>query len=277
MTPRRVFSALWSILPLVISLVAVGAILIPIFLESTPWPVEARNHLEDQGVAESGAQNLVSAVYLGYRAFDTLGETIVLLVAVSGTIGIIARAKGALAKGFDREDKGSPVPAVALAAGTTSLSAPPPRLRRAKTRTDLLEVVTGKLGPVVLVFGFYVMLYGHLSPGGGFQGGVVIASGIVFLALGGKEGASTRLTEAGVLARLEAMAFFFLVLAAFLGMFMGSGFFTNFLAGVGLPSVGFIILLNIIIGLKVGAGIGFMGIAMLSRVEGAKGEEVNHD
>jgi len=42
-----------------------------------------------QGVKETGAINLVSSIYLSYRAFDTLGETIILLLAVSGIIVIL--------------------------------------------------------------------------------------------------------------------------------------------------------------------------------------------
>ena len=52
-----------------------------------------------------------------------------------------------------------------------------------RLRTHLLEVVTGKIGPVVLLFGFYVMGQGHISPGGGFQGGTIIASGIMLFIL----------------------------------------------------------------------------------------------
>ncbi len=38
----------------------------------------------DNAVQETGASNLVSAIYLGYRAYDTLGEALVLLLAVTG-------------------------------------------------------------------------------------------------------------------------------------------------------------------------------------------------
>lgn len=228
----------------------VAAVLIPVFLSSVPWPLLARDYLQANGVAESGAANLVSAIYLGYRAFDTLGETIVLLVAISGTIAIIAHGGAVLAQGYG-------LPA--------SAAAEPARHLPHTTRTELLEVVTGKLGPVVLVFGVYVMMYGHLSPGGGFQGGVVIASGIVFLALGSRVGASNSLTSPENLARIESAAFALLLLAASSGIISGSGFFGNPLAGVGLTPVAFIITLNAIIGLKVGAGIGFMCIAMLGR------------
>lgn len=240
-----------SFLQTFLGLGAVLAVVIPVFLSDFPWPTAARDYLEAHGVADSGARNLVSAIYLGYRAFDTLGETIVLLVAVSGTIGIIAQSGVSLARGFGEE---------ALDRRTAS-----PRLRH--RRTELIDVVTGKLGPIVLIFGLYVMLFGHLSPGGGFQGGVVVASGIVFIALGSKNDDSTRLQEAGVLARIEAAGFLALILAALAGMVTGSGFFGNPLAGMGASPVSYIVILNAVIGLKVGAGIGFMCVAMMGRVD----------
>lgn len=49
-----------------------------------PAPHIPAQHYVNYGKKETGAVNLVSAIYLGYRAFDTLGETIVLLLVVSG-------------------------------------------------------------------------------------------------------------------------------------------------------------------------------------------------
>jgi multicomponent Na+:H+ antiporter subunit B len=43
----------------------------------------------ERGVSETGAPNLVSAIYLGWRAYDTLGETIVLLLAVTGALYLL--------------------------------------------------------------------------------------------------------------------------------------------------------------------------------------------
>ena len=132
----------------------------PVIKEDRAWPDSIRSYLESDGFADSGASNLVSAIYLGYRAYDTLGETIVLLVAVSGAIAMIAASNGMLARGYTE------------ASQRPGLSSPgeQPRVTR-KNRTELLDVVTSKLGPIVLIFGLYVMLFGHVSPGGGFQGG----------------------------------------------------------------------------------------------------------
>jgi len=57
----------------------------------TGGPVSLRDYLLLKGYQETGAVNLVSAVYLGYRAFDTFGETIVLLCGVTGSIYFLSR------------------------------------------------------------------------------------------------------------------------------------------------------------------------------------------
>ncbi len=250
--PSRIKHVFPAVLSAVVVLGATAFTLMPLVQLDLSWPSVLRDRLEQSGVQESGARNLVSAIYLGYRAFDTLGETIVLLVAISGTIGMIAGAGGSLARGYAD---------VALGGG----GLPPERSKG--QRTELIDVVTGKLGPVVLIFGLYVMMFGHMSPGGGFQGGVVVASGIVFLALGSKSGGRSRITEPGNLARIEALGFLLLVTASLVGSFTGDGYFGNPLEKAGVSPVVYIIVLNALIGLKVGAGIGFMCVAMLGESE----------
>ncbi|QEN08919.1 hypothetical protein EXM22_13295 [Oceanispirochaeta crateris] len=231
----------------ILILCSVVLVLVPVFLSTHPWPTLARDFLENNGFNNTGAQNQVSAIYLGYRAYDTLGETIVLLLAVSGTIGIISKSGISLARGY-----GETMSEFSESKSTL-------------LRTDLIDVVTGKLGPIVLLFGLYVMLFGHISPGGGFQGGVVIASGIVFMALGSKSGASTRLEEAKVLAKIESVCFLLLILTSLAGIPMGMGYFSNPMRVDPSFQVIYIIILNSIIGLKVGAGIGYMCVAMLGK------------
>ena len=239
---------------LIIALAAVCAVLLPVFLNNSPWPTALRDYLEIMGIPDTGAINIVSSIYLGYRAYDTLGETIVLLVAVSGTIGMIAYTGKNLAPGYGNE-----------IAGQVGLPQKKHVFRR--RRTVLMEVVTGKLGPVVLVFGLYVMLFGHMSPGGGFQGGVVIASGIIFISLGARGGDNNVLSRRDVLSKIEAAAYLSLVLSSGLGVLAGIGFFANPFKGNPVPPLGFIVMLNTMIGLKVGAGIAYMSVAMMGDVE----------
>lgn len=60
---------------------------------SGPHPGETplRTVIVENGVEDTGAVNLVTAIYLGYRAYDTLGETIVLMMAVSGVVVLVGR------------------------------------------------------------------------------------------------------------------------------------------------------------------------------------------
>ncbi len=73
-------------------LVPVAALLvIALSFEGAPTPLA--DYVIANGEAETGAVNLVTSIYLGYRAFDTFGETIVLLLAVSG-VALLVRKKG---------------------------------------------------------------------------------------------------------------------------------------------------------------------------------------
>ena len=51
------------------------------------------DYFVERGAEETGALNLVTAIYLGYRAYDTLGETVVLLLAVSGVMVFVEKKR----------------------------------------------------------------------------------------------------------------------------------------------------------------------------------------
>jgi multicomponent Na+:H+ antiporter subunit B len=223
-----------------------AAALAPIVFSNHPWPTAARDALDAQGYGETGAENLVSALYLGYRAYDTIGETVVLLAALAGAMAIISAKQ-------DTEPPAETQPR-----------------RGAATRTELLDAVSGKLAPIVLLFGAYVMLNGHLSPGGGFQGGVILASGIAFIAIGRREGGlgaiapRRRAFDPATLGAVEAVAFAVLIALAVAGAFGGGGITGNPIGSDGsLPRVTYIVGMNIAIGLKVGSGIALLCILLL--------------
>lgn len=228
----------------IFSVLLVGAVVSVVIISDHSWPDQGRDYLYANAISETVALNTVSSIYLGYRAMDTLGEALVLLVAVTGTMSILINL------GKEKVDEEA-----------VSFSLVPEKRPKSSLRTHLLEVVASKLGPIVLLFGFYVMLYGHISPGGGFQGGIIVASAIVFLALGTET--KSRLTNTTVLSRIETIAFLALILTSISGVFFESGFFSNPIKPGTSLSVNFIILLNIIIGLKVGTSIATMCIAMM--------------
>mgnify|MGYP006301172263 CR=1 FL=1 len=132
-------------------------------------------------------------------------------------------------------------------------------------KTSILDLVSRKLAPFMFLFGFYLLSYGHLSPGGGFQGGVVIASGVILLAMSSGVRKVEALFPMTALSLLETVTYFLLLATGIAGMVVGVGFLGS-LSGAGaalaVPRVGFILLLNVLIGLKVGAGISIICIRL---------------
>jgi len=127
-----------------------------------------------------------------------------------------------------------------------------------KGMTVIVKTITKFISPPVILFGIYMVFHGHLTPGGGFPGGVIIASAFVLLTLAfGKEVISQKLkkTTASLMESAGALIFLSLALG---GMVAGGWFFTNFLPKgepLRIISAGFIPLANIAIGMKVSGGI----------------------
>jgi multicomponent Na+:H+ antiporter subunit B len=123
--------------------------------------------------------------------------------------------------------------------------------------TLIVKVITRLTVGLIFLFGVYIVLHGHISPGGGFAGGVIIALSFIHLILAyGGDFAFKKLdmVRAHFLENLGAIIF---IGIAALGTVFGY-FFLNFL-GKGEPfsivSAGIIPLCNIAISLKVGAGL----------------------
>ena len=123
--------------------------------------------------------------------------------------------------------------------------------------TLIVKCVTRLTVGIIFLFGVYIVLHGHISPGGGFAGGIIIALSFIHLVLAyGAKFALKKLdtTKALLLENIGAISFLGIAL---IGMIFGY-FFLNFL-GSGKPfnllSAGIIPLCNVAISLKVGAGL----------------------
>jgi len=134
----------------------------------------------------------------------------------------------------------------------------------------IVRTITRCVYGMILLFGFYVIMHGHLTPGGGFQGGAVVASAFALLlvALGaaGVKGHLNRhilqtLEEIGALAFL-ALGFLGIGTAFFYNLFAGTGGFFGAPAGQ-LLSAGTLPLMNWAVGLKVMTGIACIVIVMM--------------
>jgi len=133
----------------------------------------------------------------------------------------------------------------------------------------IVKNITRVVAGFIIIFGTYIVLYGHVTPGGGFTGGVILAAGLALVVLAfGKEFARNVLTHESAKVA-DSMGALLFLLVAVLG-FAGGVFFTNVLppGTVGnLVSAGTIPIANVGIGVKVGAGLFgvFVALAVFRR------------
>ncbi len=184
---------------------------------------EIGRHFIAQGVAENRGANIVTSVIVNYRGLDTLGEVSVLFLSVTGASFVLRRRDG------------------------IALSSPEPASELVATAARLL------FGPIVL-FGAYIFVHGHLTPGGGFQGGAIVASAVLLLLLADRDRAMAH----GLLGWIESLSGFVYVIVGLIGLAAAGSFLANkgFLPlGVWntLFSAGLIPVIYILVGLKVGS------------------------
>ncbi|HHM02788.1 MAG TPA: DUF2105 domain-containing protein [Caldithrix abyssi] len=177
-----------------------------------------------RGAADLGAMNLVTAIVVTYRGLDTLGEVTVLFLAASGVAVLLRRTEG------EQQESAAPK----------------------RAASEIVTTGASLLSPFIVMFGAYIFLNGHLSPGGGFQGGAVIASAVLLLFLAHPD---YKLRH-NVLNIIESFSGFTYVLVGLLGLFLAGGFLDNRFLPLGtygtILSAGAIPLIYTLIGLKVG-------------------------
>ncbi len=198
---------------------------------------QTANYYAVNTAKDIGSANIVTAIVVTYRGLDTLGEVTVLFLA-STIVGLVL----ALGK------KQHQLPRALVPVG------------------ELLTTGTRFLAPLITLLGAYVFVNGHLTPGGGFQGGAIIASGALLLLLADP----LKHFSHGLIATLESLAGVAYVGIGILGLVLAGGFLDNRLLPIGtlgeLFSAGAIPLIYSLIGLKVGAELSSM-LANLSETE----------
>ena len=144
----------------------------------------------------------------------------------------------------------------------------------------IVQTVARWLKGPILLFGIYIVFYGHLTPGGGFGGGVIIACAFMMVTLAAGEAVGLGLFSKGASSRLDAVGLLAFLVIAWLGTWLGSYFFQNFIdtpqdAWFTLISGGAMPLSNIALGLKVSSALFlvFTVLAALKVIEQAIGGE----
>ena len=124
-----------------------------------------------------------------------------------------------------------------------------------------------KFLPFALVFGIYVILFGTISPGGGFQGGVIAASACLLLYLGYGYNTTVKAISMEVLRVNESVGAVLYVVLGVIGVAFTANFCANILANLGqagdLISAGTITFMSYSVGYKVMTGVGFLLLLML--------------
>lgn len=133
----------------------------------------------------------------------------------------------------------------------------------------IVKNVTRLVAGFIALFGVYIVLYGHVTPGGGFAGGVILAGGLVLVVLAFGEEFSRSVLSHNIARTADSVGALGFLAVALIG-YIGGAFFANFLerGTVGsLWSAGWIPLSNLAIGVKVGAGLFgvFLALALFRR------------
>ena len=176
---------------------------------------------------ELGAPNVITGILLTYRAFDTLGEVAVLFM-VAASVGLVL--------GRERQPRNG------LA----------DRLDEVRPSSEIVQTGTQVLVPLISIFAAYIIMNGHLTAGGGFQGGAVIASGVLLMLLAYPQ----YQPDLEFLSVTESVAGALFVLVGIAGLIAAGGFLDNRVLPIGqfgaFFSAGAIPVLSVLLGIKVG-------------------------
>ncbi|WP_461207651.1 MnhB domain-containing protein [Clostridium sp. DL1XJH146] len=186
----------------------------------------SRYYYLENAFKDTSSKNIVTSIYLDYRLYDTFFEALMLLVSV---IGIIH---------FSRHDSDEHVEPI-IEKGIIS-----------KEDSQIISVISVLLYPFILTFGIYIIVNGHKSPGGGFQGGAVLSALFIIRYLINP----AQNINLYLLQRLEKFTFLFILLIGTLFIILGLNNEFAFL------KESYLVLMNSLIGFKVFCGLSIIFI-----------------
>jgi multicomponent Na+:H+ antiporter subunit B len=156
------------------------------------------NVLNTVAPSERHVTNVVAAIVFDYRGFDTLGEEFILFASVIG-VALLLRDV--------RDEHGR---------------------CRDEVRSDALRLVGLGFAAALLVLGLYVVAHGYLTPGGGFQGGVVLASAFVLVYLAGEYHGYRELVPTPAIDLVEGTGAGGYAVVGVVSLLLGSAYLHNF-------------------------------------------------
>jgi len=200
-------------------------------------------------VHERHATDAVNAIDYDYRGFDTLGEEFILFASVLGAMLLLRRP--------ERPE-------------TTT----PPE----KGLSDAVKVSAAVAFSVLVIFGIYISTHGQLTPGGGFQGGVILASASMLIYIAENFSVFKRITSHPAVEVLEALGAGFYAVIGLVPLVLAEPFLTNWLplgTTGNVFSSGTIAAISASVGIEVTAGFLLLGYTYLEDIIAKTGEEQN--
>ncbi len=175
---------------------------------------------------DTASSNIVTGIYLDYRLFDSIFEASILLIVVSGIVYMTTKEGEENERVFIFE--------------------------KVKI-SNLLTILSRVLYPFMLMFGVYIIIHGHLSPGGGFQGGAILATAVLITYYIDPD----KITKFSLIIFLEKLLFISILIISSLSLLTKNVLFTNFIPNQTSNTYRsiFLILLNLLIGIKVSLGL----------------------
>lgn len=205
-------------------LVIVGSgMLLGIFLrDSEVLGAPLMSYFTKSFLEDTGASNAVAGIYLNYRVFDTLFEALMLMVSVMEVINVSWANRHEEQYQFEKDD-----------------------LNR-KNNSEIVVRMVGIIYPFVILIGLYIIFNGHVSPGGGFQGGAILATALIsrYLVYPNFD------LNLDNIERLEKILYLFIIMVPVIYVFMEISPANTYLS-----NEIYMIVMNLLIGLKVFSGL----------------------
>ena len=164
-------------------------------------------------VYERHATDTVNAITYDYRGFDTLGEEFILFSAVTGVMLLLRPEKDAGEKDGRSENE----------------QTNPASFQDRATLSETVQVFTTAIFSFSVLFGIYIGTHGQLTPGGGFQGGVIIAAAPMLLYIAENTDAFRRIISHPLVEFFEGLGASAYALIGLIALFVGAPFLTNVL------------------------------------------------
>jgi multicomponent Na+:H+ antiporter subunit B len=200
--------------------------------------------VNDIGVSARHLTNMVSLVNYDIRGLDTLGEEFILYVSVSGVVLLLRGPRG---------DAASARPVKILH-------------RRREGRNEAITLLGRAAAPLAAVYGISIVLHAQITPGGGFQGGVILFAALLLAYLGEGYASWRKLSRSWALDLIEAAGVGLYLGGGFIAIGYGAPYLTNVLPlgrTGSIVSGGIIPIVNFGVALAVAGGLGSIALEYL--------------